>query len=88
MAGLLIYFAIWGVIASHIAGLRGEDKLDGFKTGLLGGPGGALFVLFKKDSVPDVQVTCPNCGTAQDVDGELTWFECWQCEETADVGSR
>jgi len=51
VAGLLLYFAAWGVIASYIAGLRGEDKLDGFKIGLLGGPGGALFVLFKKDLV-------------------------------------
>lgn len=85
VAGVLLYFAVWGVIASYVAGLRGEDKLDAFKTGLFGGPVAALFILFKKESVPDVRVTCPHCGTAQDVDGNLKWYECWQCEERTDV---
>lgn len=84
-AALLLYLAIWGVISSYVAGLRGRDKLEGFKTGLLLGPIGAALVLFGKEPVPDIEVVCPHCGTRQDVDATLKWYECWQCEKRSDV---
>lgn len=74
-----------GLAGSHVAGLRGQDRLDGFKDGLLFGPIGVAVVTFRKARVPDIAVVCPHCGTRQDVDGTLKWFECWQCEKTSDV---
>jgi hypothetical protein len=71
--------------ASHVAGLRRQDKLDGFKTGLLFGPIGVAMLTFKKERIPDIEVACPNCGTRQEVDGALQWFECWKCEARSDV---
>lgn len=81
-------FILWGLSAllgSHVAGLRGHDRLDGFKTGLLFGVVGVAFLTFKKDAIPDVQVVCPHCKTRQDVGGDLGWYECWKCEKTSDV---
>jgi hypothetical protein len=77
-------FLLWGVcglLGSHVTGLRGQDKLDGFKTGLLFGPVGVAVLTFNKERIPDIEVACPHCGTRQEVDGALKWFECWHCEE-------
>ncbi|MGV0796894.1 hypothetical protein ABQF26_08000 [Mycolicibacterium elephantis] len=71
--------------SSHVAGLRGGDRLEGFKDGLLFGPIGLAVVTFRKARVPDIAVVCPHCKTRQDVDGTLKWFECWQCEERSDI---
>lgn len=84
---ILLAFGIWGVIASYIAGLRGGDKLTAFKSGVVLGPIGAAIALYKKDSVPDVEVTCPHCKTRQEVAGDLDWFECWQCEERSNIAA-
>lgn len=85
VALLTLYLALWGVIASYIAGLRDEDKLEGFKTGVLLGPFGAAAVLLRKRSAPDIEVTCPHCKTRQEVAGNLDWFECWKCEERTNL---
>jgi len=63
----------------------GASALDGFKTGLLLGPIGVAVLTFRKERIPDIEVACPNCGTRQEVDGALQWFECWKCEEKSDV---
>jgi hypothetical protein len=83
----LVSLMVCGLAGSHVAGLRGQEQLDGFKTGLLMGPIGVAVLAFKKARVPDVDVECPHCGTRQDVDGALEWFECWTCEQKADVAS-
>ena len=73
------------MLGSYVAGLRGQDKLDGFKTGLFLGPIGAAMVLFRKESIPDIEVDCPHCGMRQEVGATPRWFECRQCEERSDV---
>lgn len=82
---ILVLWGVCGLLGSHVAGLRGEDRLDGFKTGLIFGPVGVAFLTFRKDSIPDIEVECPGCGMRQDVGGDLEWFECWQCEERTKV---
>ena len=80
-----IHSAVAALAASHVAGLRGHDRLHGFKTGLLFGVVGVMIVAYRKSPVPDVAVTCPHCGTIQDVGGDLTSFECCKCEERSQV---
>ncbi|WP_319447593.1 MULTISPECIES: hypothetical protein [unclassified Mycobacterium] len=82
---ILLLWLVCGLAGSHVAGLRRQNKLDGFKTGLLFGPIGVAVLTFKKERIPDIEVACPNCGTRQEVDGALQWFECWKCEERSDV---
>ena len=79
----LARWAACGLLGSHVAGLRGQDKLDGFRTGLLLGPVGVVMLTFKKvkkELPPDVEADCPHCGMRQEVGSDLDWFECWQCE--------
>ena len=85
VACLLLYAAVWGVIGSHIAGIRDQDRVEGFKTGLFLGPIGAAVVLYRKEPLPDIEVDCPHCGTRQDVGARLEWFECWKCEERTNL---
>jgi hypothetical protein len=82
---LLLQWAAWAVISSYVAGLRGHDKLDAFKTGLLFGAIGAAYELFRRESIPDISVRCAHCGTRQDVDATLSWYECWHCEQRSNV---
>jgi hypothetical protein len=74
-----------GALASYVAGLRRQDKLDGLTDGLLLGPLGVALVTFRKEPVPDIDVQCPHCSMRQAVGGDLQWFECWQCEQESDV---
>lgn len=62
---ILLFWGVCGFLGSHVAGLRDEDRLDGFKTGLLFGPIGVAALTFKTGRVPDVEVVCPHCKTKQ-----------------------
>jgi hypothetical protein len=86
-----VVWLVWlgsGALASYAAGLRGQDKLDGLKTGLLLGPIGVASVVFRKPTVPDMEMRCPQCGTLQDVGGNLEWFACWKCGKESDGPTR
>jgi ribosomal protein S27AE len=73
------------MVGSYVAGLRGWDKLQGFKTCLLWGPIGVVRVAFGKEPVPDIEVKCPHCGRRQVISGDLDRFECGQCWRHSDV---